>query len=34
METLIKAHPRYSEYYKLETEYDSMRSEYKNEQNR
>lgn len=32
METLIKAHPRYSEYYKLESEYDSMKSEYQNEQ--
>lgn len=29
LETLVKAHPRYSEYYKLETEYERLTDQYK-----
>lgn len=32
LETLVKAHPRYSEYFKLETEYNRLVSQYQNEQ--
>ena len=32
METVVKAHPRYSEYFQLETEYNHMLDSYKSEQ--
>lgn len=32
-ETLVKAHPKYSEYFKLETEYKNMTEEYSQERN-
>lgn len=32
LETLVKAHPRYSEYFKLETEYNRLVRQYQNEQ--
>lgn len=32
-ETLVKAHPKYSEYFKLETEYKNMTEEYTQERN-
>lgn len=32
LETLVKTHPRYSEYFKLETEYNRLVGQYQNEQ--
>lgn len=34
LETLVKAHPKYSEYFKLETEYNHMLQQYQTERNR
>lgn len=34
LETLVKSHPRYSEYFRLETEYNHLVEKYKNEQQR
>lgn len=31
LETLVKAHPKYSEYFKLETEYNQMLHQYQTE---
>lgn len=32
LETVVKAHPKYSEYFKLETEYDNLLNTYQAEQ--
>ena len=34
LETLVKAHPKYSEYFKLETEYNHMLEQYQTERNK
>ena len=34
LETLVKSHPKYSEYFRLETEYSHLVEKYKNEQQR
>ena len=34
LETLVKAHPKYSEYFKLETEYNHLLDQYQNERKR
>lgn len=34
LETLVKAHPKYSEYFKLETEYNHLLSQYRTERNK
>lgn len=34
LETLVKSHPQYSEYFRLETEYNHLVEKYKNEQQR
>ena len=34
LETLVKAHPKYSTYFRLETEYDHLLGQYQNERNK
>lgn len=34
LETLVKAHPKYSTYFRLETEYDHLLDQYQNERNK
>lgn len=34
LETLVKAHPKYSTYFRLETEYDQLLDQYQNERNK
>lgn len=34
LETMVKAHPRYSSYFKLQTEYNQLLEQYRNERNR
>lgn len=34
LETLVKAHPKYSDYFRLETEYNHMLDQYQNERNK